>query len=197
METVVTYFITFIFYAFLGWCFEMVHMSLTTKEVVNRGFYNGPIVPIYAVGGLLIVILLDSIKSNILLTVVLITLICCVTEYITSLIMEKLFKIRWWDYSDKKFNLNGRICLETMIMFVVMAVGVLYFIHPVFLNFIDKFSRTQLNIIAVAFLALFLIDNIVSFKIVNKFLKQGNTGKRKDKTPLIRQYTKTLMKDWL
>ncbi len=191
--TISTLFISFIFYAFLGWCFEMVHMGITTKEVVNRGFYNGPIVPIYGVGAILILILLESVKSNFILTVILITLICCLLEYFTSYTMEKTHGIRWWDYSNKKFNLNGRICLETMLMFVGMAILVLYYIHPMFLDVLAFIPDVSLYLIAIGLLILFLIDMVFSNYVLKKF-KETDMSLRLDKTPAIRKYTREFLK---
>ena len=185
-------FISFIFYSFLGWCFEMVHMGITTKEVVNRGFFNGPIIPIYGVGSLIIIILLNDIKENFFMTLISIILICSILEYTTSYFMEKFYKIRWWDYTDKKFNLNGRICLETMSMFVIMALGVIYYINPLFMNFILKIKPNLLYVIGITLLILFIIDYAFSNMVLNKYLK-SDLGSRKDKTPDIRKFTKDLL----
>lgn len=185
-------FITFIFYSFLGWCYEMIHMSITTKEVVNRGFFNGPIVPIYGVGSCIILILLDNIKSNVVLTVICITVICSVLEYLTSYFMEKKYKIRWWDYTDKKFNLNGRICPETMIQFVIMGLIVLYYVEPIFYKFLLSLDSKTIYLISAILLILFLTDYIFSNYVLKKFLS-SDIGERKDKTPAIREFTKSLI----
>lgn len=188
-------FITFIFYAFLGWCFEMVHMGITTKEVVNRGYLNGPIIPIYGAGMLSILILLKPIKKYVFLTTILIVLICSILEYSTSYVMEKIYGIRWWDYEDKWLNLNGRICFETMSMFTGLALFVIYFLHPIFSKAIAHFSTVTLSIVALVLLVIFLGDFILSNMIVKDYLQSHIETLRKDKTPLIRQYTTKLLKD--
>ena len=183
----------FMLYGFLGYVYEMIHMRITTKELVNRGFLNGPIIPVYAVGSLLIIFLLDGIKSNFVLTVLLITVICSITEYITGFILEKIFKIRWWDYSDKAFNIHGRVCPNTMIQFVILAIVALYIINPYFMNMLSGANEMVLNITSFILIVLFISDFIFSNAVVINFLKT-DTGDRKDKTPTIRKYTKTYLK---
>ncbi len=106
----------FFLYSFLGWAQETVQCSIKEKRFVNRGFLNGPICPIYGCGALLIFNLLLPIQRGIAspwLSVPLVflcgALIASVLEYVTSWAMETLFHSRWWDYSDKKWNINGRM----------------------------------------------------------------------------------------
>ena len=183
----------FMFYGFLGYVYEMIHMRITTKELVNRGFLNGPIIPVYAVGSLSIIFLLDKVKSNFLLTLICITLICSVVEYITGFILEKIFKIRWWDYSDKAFNIHGRVCPNTMSQFVLLALIALYFINPIFIKVLDNTNENVLIGLSVFLFVIFICDVILSNVIVINFLKT-DTGDRIDKTPTIRKYTKTYLK---
>lgn len=105
----------FFLYSFLGWAQETVQCSIKERRFVNRGFLNGPICPIYGCGALLIFTFLLPIKRGIaspFLAVPLVFLcgavIASALEYVTSWVMEKLFHARWWDYSDKKWNINGR-----------------------------------------------------------------------------------------
>ena len=186
----------FMLYGFLGYIYEMIHMRITTKELVNRGFLNGPIIPVYAVGTLFIIILLDNIKSNILLTIILITIICSVVEYTTSFILEKIFKIRLWDYSDKKFNIHGRVCPNTMCQFVLLALVALYIIEPYYINLLNSINNTYLIAISIVLVILFIIDFTVSNMLLLKFLKT-DTGNRLDKTPALRKYTKDCIKKGL
>lgn len=95
--------------------------------------------------------------------------ICSVIEYSTSFIMEKLFNARWWDYSNNKFNINGRICLETMIPFGFAGLILMYMINPLITKFFLLIPNVILNVIAIIIFILFLIDNIISFKIILGF----------------------------
>ena len=94
--------------------------------------------------------------------------VCSILEYLTSYIMEKLFKARWWDYSDRKFNINGRICLETMIPFGLLGCLLMYVINPFISGFISKVPKDILNPISIVLFILFVIDNIASYSIITK-----------------------------
>ena len=106
--------------------------------------------------------------------------------------MEKLFKARWWDYSDEKFNINGRICLGTMIPFGLGGTFIIYFVHPIIEKFINGFSNNTLLITAIIIFVIFLVDNIISFGVLNKIKNQINYVK-KDSTEVIRDK----VMDWL
>ena len=86
--------------------------------------------------------------------------------------MEKLFKVRWWDYSNNKFNINGRICLETMIPFGLLGTLVVYVIHPLIVRFVNLFSSKFLIIIGIILFIAYFIDNILSFNVMNKIKKE-------------------------
>ena len=109
------YFILFIIYAMIGWFIEIINGLIQTKKFVNRGFLIGPYCPIYGVGGILITLLLSKYYDDPIVLFFMGIAVCGILEYLTSYIMEKFFKARWWDYSKRKFNINGRICLETII----------------------------------------------------------------------------------
>lgn len=194
MRSISILFITFVFYAFLGWCFEMVHMGITTKEIVNRGFLNGPVIPIYGAGMLTILLLLQPIKRNGFFLTIAIIAICSLLEYSTSYIMEKLFHMRWWDYEDKAFNLHGRICAETMSMFTVMAVFVIYYLDPFFQTFLSSFNTTILMTVASLLLVAFIVDLVFSNMVLKDYIRSQTKTKHKDKTPSIRDYTNKLLR---
>ena len=99
---------------------EVTLQFINKKRFVNRGFLIGPICPIYGYGVLLILLLVGN-KGDILAVFLKSILICSLIEYFTSYFMEKLFKARWWDYSKRKFNLNGRVCLGTAIPFGILG----------------------------------------------------------------------------
>lgn len=102
-------------------------------------------------------------------------------EYLTSYIMEKLFNARWWDYSNYKYNLNGRICLETTIPFGLGGMIVMYLIQPFFRKILTKLNPNLLIVVALILLVIFLIDFIVSFSVIGK-LKGIVSSKLKDDT---------------
>ena len=160
------YFSLFIIYSFIGWTMEVVWNLFTDKKLVNRGFLIGPYCPIYGVGCLLLIILLGRFKSDPVLLFFMSIIVCSILEYSTSYIMEKLFKARWWDYSEYKFNLNGRICAATMIPFGILGVLVVYYLNP----FVSKFVPFNDIFFYITFI-LFTMDFVVSFGIIeNLFL---------------------------
>ena len=170
--------ILFIIYSMIGWTMEVIFTLIEKKKFTNRGFMIGPWCPIYGTGCICLIILLDSCKNNPVVLFIRAIIICSIIEYMTSIIMEKIFKARWWDYSDKKFNLNGRICLETMIPFGILGLLVVYFVNPFIVNILDKIPVITLNILGIILLLIFVADFIISSKIIFKF---KDTLKRTEK----------------
>ncbi|HHY52695.1 MAG TPA: putative ABC transporter permease, partial [Clostridiales bacterium] len=108
MRMVETYFLWFVFYSILGWVYETILCSTLEKRFINRGFLNGPYCPIYGFGALIVIVTLRSVE-NVVLLFLMAAVLTSTLEYITSWGMEKLFHARWWDYSHKKWNINGRV----------------------------------------------------------------------------------------
>ena len=124
-------FLLLILYSFAGWCGEMVYCSLGQRRLCEkRGFLNGPICPIYGHGALLVLVVLDGGCRNPLATFFFGAVLTSAVEYITSFVMEKLFHMRWWDYSGIRFNLNGRVCLRNSALFGVACVALCHGIGP-------------------------------------------------------------------
>ena len=178
------YFCLFIIYSFIGWTMEVVWNLFTDKKWVNRGFLIGPYCPIYGVGCLLMIILLDRFKSSLVILFIMSIIVCSILEYFTSFIMEKLFKARWWDYSEYKFNLNGRICAATMIPFGILGVLVIYYLNPIVSGFVP-FNDILYYII----LFLFVLDFFVSFGIIEN-MRGTITNITKDSTEEITKMVK-------
>lgn len=181
------YIIYFIFYSFVGWLIEVIRIFLREKKFVNRGFFIGPILPIYGFGVLFITMLITGGFNDILSVFLKCVFVCSILEYVTSYVMEKIFKARWWDYSNKKFNINGRICLETMIPFGVLGSLVVIVVHPFVIRSIDYLSDRTTLIIGCILGIIFLIDVYLSFSVLirikNKIEKSklDNTEEVRDK----------------
>ncbi len=122
-------FFYFVLYSVMGWLYETAICSFDAGKAVNRGFLNGPYCPIYGVGAVMFLFFLGR-ETSPLVIFVLGALIACTVEYLTSLAMEILFGARWWDYSSRKYNLNGRICLIGAVVFGAFAVVLIRFLHP-------------------------------------------------------------------
>ncbi len=171
----------FFIYSFMGWLLEVLDVRIENKKWVNRGFLTGPICPIYGVCCILIILLLTRYLNDPLVLFIMAALICALTEYITSFLLEKIFKLRWWDYSHRRFNINGRICLETMIPFGLMCTLMMYFINPFFTNLINYIPYTIQGIICLVLLSLFVLDILITFKVVFN-IKTITRNLKKDST---------------
>ena len=164
MKIVVIY-ILFWLYSFLGWLMETTLVSLQSKKFINRGFFMGPYCPIYGTGGVLLLVL-SPYKDSPFLVFILSIVICSIIEYLTSYILEMIYKVRWWDYSNRMFNLNGRVCLFNSICFGLLGMLMVSYLNPVFLNLITSLSDTILTIIALTILIITLIDMSITFSIM-------------------------------
>lgn len=132
----------FFVYAFLGWCTEVSYAALRTGKFVNRGFLNGPVCPIYGCGVVVVLAGLEPLKGNFVLLFLGSVVLTSVLELATGFVLEKLFRQRWWDYSDKPFNLGGYICLEFSIMWGFACLFVVDILHPSIEFFIRLIPHT-------------------------------------------------------
>ena len=192
LNTLAFYFVLFIIYSFMGWCMEMMVCYYASKKWVNRGFLIGPVCPIYGYGCLIITILLKRYLGDPIVLFVMAVVLCCILEYFTSYLMEKSFKARWWDYSNRKFNLNGRICLENAVLFGVLGLLLSYIINPFVVRMLGFVPTMVFNIFAIILLIVFLVDNIISLKIISGFTKVAKTI-RKDSTEEITKKVKEIL----
>lgn len=186
------YVILFFTYSLIGWIIEVIGKLITTKKFVNRGFLIGPICPIYGVGGLIISLTLKDYTNAPLVLFGMSILICSVLEYFTSYLMEKLFNTRWWDYSNYKYNINGRICLETLLPFGLLGITMIYIINPILFKFLNIFSLNIIKIISIILLIIFITDIIISFNIILKITKNIKIIK-KDATEEISKKVKQII----
>ena len=151
----------FMLYSTSGWVYETIFCSVTERRFINRGFLNGPYCPIYGCGALFDILLLGKIQNPLLLFA-LGGIITCTLEYLTSLGMEKLFHARWWDYSERKFNIGGRVCLLGAVVFGAFSVLLIKFMHPAVIRLTGCLSGYRLPVIAALFAAVFGLDLTVT-----------------------------------
>ena len=198
LHTIEIYFLLFISYAFLGWCMEVTCKFIQYKKFINRGFLIGPYCPIYGWGALAITILLKRYMEDPLVLFVMSTIICSIIEYLTSYFMEKKYHARWWDYSNKKFNINGRICLETLIPFGILGVAIMYGTNPILFKLYNQIPQLVINILTVILFIGFIVDNIISSNIISSINVEENKL-IKDNTEEITEKIKQVLrqKSWL
>lgn len=189
MNTVLNYVFYFFVYSFMGWVLEVLVRIRHEKKFVNKGFLLGPICPIYGYS-MVVLLLLVGFENQDILSIFLKTIfVCSVIEYGTSYIMEKIFKARWWDYSNKRFNINGRVCLEVMVEFGIMGTLALYFLQPQLVNFIGMFSyNTKLIFVAFIFI-IYVFDTLISLKVMRKIKVQIKKQKEDNTEAIKKQVT--------
>lgn len=201
METLILieqYFILFAVYAVGGWIIEEIHCSIKEKRIVDRGFLIGPVCPIYGFGGLLITILLTPFIDHPVTLFCMGIIVCAVLEYFTSFLMEKIFNARWWDYSNEKLNLNGRICIRTLIPFGIFGVIVVYILNPIIFKLIESMPIVETHSIAWTTATIMMIDLAISMYTVSKVT---STAKRiikenpKDNTNEITIQVKNILRE--
>ncbi len=159
MENIVKYIMLFFFYSFAGWCLESTYCSVGEKKLINRGFLTGPLCPIYGTAAIVLILLIyNPFKDNILIVFLLGILLCDIVEFITSYIMEKLFAARWWDYTYEFCNLGGRICLKHSLYWGVISVAFVKLIHPAVDNLYSKINSEYIIYILSATLLIFIVD---------------------------------------
>lgn len=171
----VKYFIWFVFYSCAGWIYESTLCSITDKKLVNRGFLNGPVCPVYGVGAIVVIFFLGDNPSTYLELFVTGAVLACTVEYITSVLLEKLFHAKWWDYTRYKFNIHGRVCLLGAIVFGTFSVVLIKFIHPIVEGYTNLVSSTVLFFAAIGasiILVTDLIFTVTHLLSLNGRLKQ-------------------------
>lgn len=158
----------FVIYSFLGWVLESLYKTVLSKKFINSGFLYGPFCPIYGFGALIMTLCLEQFKNNIILLFLLCFFILTVWEYIVSFLLEKTFKTKYWDYSDNKFNIKGRVCLKNSIFWGLLGVIYIVFIYPPVERIIQVVPKDLLMYIEIILFCITLIDYIFSvIKVYN------------------------------
>lgn len=160
----------FFIFCVMGWVWEVIYTAVTEKVVAKRGMLHGPWLPLYGVGGVLILLLLNPFKSNPALVFLLAMLLCGTVEYFTGVVIEHIFGCRWWDYTPKRIHLHGRICLSGVLLFGFSGAAAVCGFGPILNDNIGRiWFPVHVSIVAVLGI-LFIVDLIVS-------AKSPNTGK--------------------
>ncbi len=187
-------FVLFLIYSFIGWSIEVICKRIESGRFVNRGFLIGPYCPIYGCGGVIITLSLSKYYNTPITLFVMAMFICAILEYVTSYILEKLFNARWWDYSKYKYNINGRICLETMIPFGLLGCLIIYILNPFLENILSLMNDNVTNILATILAILFILDLLVSLRILSKFKITTVQFRNKDNTEEITKKVKEILR---
>ena len=163
METELKYYLLLFFVsAILGWCLEVVCKQVQLHRFINRGFLIGPYCPIYGVGAVSVTLLLSRYEDSPFAVFGLAILICGTLEYVTSFLMEKLFHARWWDYTGRRFQLNGRVSADTLVPFGLLGLVMIYCLKPWFFNLLSKVSISVLDYLCVILCVMMITDTGIS-----------------------------------
>ncbi len=180
MERLVeSYILLFFISAVLGWMMEVTCKLIQFHRFINRGFLIGPYCPIYGFGAVLVTALLSRYAQSPVLVFVMAMVVCGTLEYLTSYFMEKLFHARWWDYSHKRFNLNGRVCADTLIPFGLLGLVMIYVVKPFLFGLFGRLPDAWLNGLSIGLCVLLLTDTVISATVLGKIrhtatLSQGD-----------------------
>lgn len=175
----------FIIYSFFGWCLESVYKTIIFKKVTNSGFLYGPFCPMYGIGAVMM-IAASNLSDNILVIFLLGFFIFTLWEYLVAVVLEKLFKTKYWDYSHLKFNFQGRICLKNSIYWGILGVLLVFVIQPVVENLTNAIPENVLFYLNIAICLIIFVDAIVTIvkkmvidKKIRKLFEIGETIKEK------------------
>lgn len=127
--SVIQWLFFFYFYCFAGWCIESAYVSLKQKKPVNRGFMRGPFLPLYGSGAIMMLVVSMPFREHLVFVYIAGCIGATILEYVTGVTMEALFKVRYWDYSDLRFNFRGHICLGTSLSWGLLTILMTRLVH--------------------------------------------------------------------
>lgn len=159
----------FYVYCFLGWCFESTYVSLKNRRLINRGFMRGPFLPIYGSGAIMMLVVSNPFQTlnvpwNYVWTYIGGCIGATILEYITGVLMESLFKVRYWDYSNQKFNFQGQICLTSTLAWGGLTLLMTYLLHKPVEHVVLAIPGTVLSGMTFLLTAVIGADFALSFK---------------------------------
>ena len=154
----------FYLYCFMGWCVESVYVSVRKRHLTNRGFLRGPFLPIYGSGAMMMLVASMPFRDSIVMTYISGCIGATTLEYVTGVVMEKLFNMRYWDYSKKKFNFQGHICLGTTLAWGLLTILMTEILHVPVERFVFAIPGLTLNILTLVLTVGIVADFTLSFK---------------------------------
>lgn len=162
---IITY---FVLYSLIGWLWETVYCSIDERKFIYRGFLSGPYCPIYGFGVVILLEVLSPVKGNVAALFVLSLVVMSIFEYIVSLVLEKVFHQRWWDYSGEKFNIRGRISLKSSLFWAAMSLVIVYVLQPFVQSLVSRATDVVIAI-SISVAAIMLADAIYTVARLAKF----------------------------
>ena len=181
-------FLMFFFYSILGYIIEIVFCAIVTKKFnASRGYLFGPYLPVFGFGTIIMVNLLDKYKDDIFILFILSMVICSVVEYFTSLLLEKIFNLRWWDYSHESFNINGRICLKVGVLLGLGGVIITKYFNPLLTKFLSTYNENIIIIVGSIFFIIIILDAFISTFLISKLKIDSKKYLNTDATDVVKK----------
>ena len=196
-EKLINLILLFFAYAFIGWCIEVTLKCFQFHRFINRGFLTGPWLPIYGSGASLITVAVNGLaplESSVGTTFVISFILCGIVEYMTSLVLEKRFHARWWDYSQKPMNLHGRVWIGNLILFGLGGVLIVELFNPLLFRQFGYMSFRLREFLAIVLSCVFVADFVMSHFVL-KLVKTGVESSEADNTEAINKEIHLLLRD--
>ena len=188
MYNLLYWFLIFFIYSVIGFIIEITSCFIITKKfTMSRGYLLGPYIPVFGFGALFMISLLGKYRNDIIILFILSAVLCSTVEYFTSLLMEKIFKLRWWDYSKDKYNINGRICLKNGFLFGIGGVLIVRYFHPILENFLLSLNQNTIIIVGWIFAGIIIIDTIISTFTISKLKIDTSKYLKQDATNVVKE----------
>ncbi len=163
----------FFVYSFLGWCLEVVYAAAGRKRFVNRGFLNGILCPVYGFSMVFMLVFLDSLKESWFYLFLGCLIVGTVTELMTGLALEKIFHLRLWDYSGRKFQAGGYICMAVSFCWGILGFLAITLINPLFLSIIRRVPGIPGMILMIFLIVVLAADTVTTAAALLKVKNQN------------------------
>lgn len=171
----------FYLYCFGGWCVESAYVSVMHRKLTNRGFLRGPFLPLYGSGAVMMLVVSMPFQDNIVMVFAAGCVGATVLEYVTGVLMEALFKVRYWDYSEYPLNFQGRVCLGTTLAWGLLTVLLTRMLHVPVEKAVLAVPDGILTGVTLGVTVLFFADFALSFKAaadLREILKRMEQARR-------------------
>ena len=169
----------FIIGAFAGWMLECVFKFASKNFRKTPGILNTPFCILYGLGTLALSVIINRVTDNIWLLFILSMVVLTVMEYVTFILLKRIYNVQLWDYTDMTFSINEKVCLEFAIVWGVLGALYIKYLLPILTSFYINAQGLALTVSLYLLLSIILVDFIYSSYILIKERKQLEFGKEK------------------
>ncbi len=176
------YIMMFMVFSVAGWLMEVTLKYIQFHRFINRGFLIGPVCPIYGTGAVLVTVVVNLVSRNdgYFVTFLISFFFCSALEYFVSWYMEKVFHARWWDYSERPMNLEGRIWIGNCVLFGIAGMLIVKLVVPALFHIFSRFSPAVLHTLCIVSCVLMLADYVCSHIVTSMVRHVGESSKGDD-----------------